>query len=65
MKIVEEFCLILFYMTNKIADHCSGKQFDVDLTPRKASVKTIIQQELAKLAEEDEEREQRERRGDA
>lgn len=42
-----------------------GKQFDVDLTPRKASVKTIIQQELAKLAEEDEEREQREWRGDA
>jgi len=64
MKIPVEFCLILFHTTNKIADRL-GKQFDVDLTPRKASVKTIIQQELAKLAEEDEERERRERRGDA
>lgn len=42
-------------MTNTIADHCSGKQFDTDLTPRKASLKTMIQEELTKLADEDEE----------
>ncbi|KAI5412858.1 hypothetical protein KIW84_057474 [Lathyrus oleraceus] len=31
------------------------KQFDTDLTPRKASLKTMIQEELTKLADEDEE----------
>jgi hypothetical protein len=51
--------------TNNVADHCSGKQFDENLFLRKSSIKTIIQQELAKLAEEDEEREQRELWGDA
>ncbi|KAI5432788.1 hypothetical protein KIW84_020191 [Lathyrus oleraceus] len=32
-----------------------GKQFDTDLTPRKASLMTMIQEELTKLADEDEE----------
>ncbi|XP_019435695.1 PREDICTED: uncharacterized protein DDB_G0286299-like isoform X5 [Lupinus angustifolius] len=34
-----------------------AKQFDVDLTPRKASIKIIIQEELTKLAEEAEDEE--------
>jgi len=37
---------------NKIASHFSAKQFDMDLTPRKASIKLMIQEELTKLAEE-------------
>lgn len=44
-------------MPNKISDHFSAKQFDMDLTPRKASIKIIIQEELTKLADEAEEEE--------
>jgi protein DEK len=33
-----------------------GKRFNVDLTPRKASIKTIIQEELTKLVAEDDEK---------
>lgn len=36
----------------------SAKKFDADLTPRKASIKTIIQEELTKLADEEEEEEE-------
>lgn len=36
---------------NKIV-HFSAKQFDMDLSPRKASIKIMIQEELTKLADE-------------
>ena len=39
-------------MPNKIASHFSAKQFDMDLTPKKASIKLMIQEELTKLADE-------------
>lgn len=32
----------------------SGKEFSVDLAPRKATVKAMIQEELTKLADADE-----------
>lgn len=40
---------------NNFADHFPGKQFSVDLTSRKASIKIMIQEEMTKLADEDEE----------
>lgn len=40
--------------------HLSAKEFKEDLTPRKSSIKLIIQEELSKLAEEAEEEEEEE-----
>lgn len=52
--------------TNKVAHNFSAKQFDVDLNPKKASIKVMIQEELTKLADEaddeDEEEEETEAR---
>lgn len=39
-------------MPNKVALHFSAKQYDMDLAPRKASIKLMIQEELTKLADE-------------
>ncbi|MCH89184.1 protein DEK-like [Trifolium medium] len=44
--------------TNKIARHFSAEQFDGDLTPKKAAIKLMIQEELEKLAEEADESEE-------
>lgn len=38
----------------------SGKEFKEDLTPRKSSIKVMIQDELAKFAEDEEEEEKKE-----
>lgn len=47
--------------------HKSGKEFNEDLTPRKSSIKLMIQSELTKLAEEagEEEEEEEKKEEDA
>lgn len=39
-------------MANKTLDKFSAEKFNTDLTPRKSSIKLMIQEELTKLAEE-------------
>lgn len=48
----EKKCCCFEKKTNKIAHHFPAKQFDVDLNPKKAAIKLMIQEELTKLAEE-------------
>ena len=43
---------IPFWCLTKLLTTFSAKQFDMDLTPRKASIKLMIQEELTKLADE-------------
>lgn len=43
----------------------SAKRFDTDLTPRKSSIKLVIQEELTKLADEADEDDDGEGEGDA
>lgn len=40
------------FLTNGNFDHFSAQRFDMDLTPRKSSIKLMIQEELTKLADE-------------
>lgn len=55
---VPTICLVisvglrLCVLTFIIFSFVSAKRFDTDLTPRKASIKLIIQEELTKLADE-------------
>lgn len=40
------------FVANGKFDHFSAERFDMDLTPRKSSIKLMIQEELTKLADE-------------
>lgn len=57
--------LKLTSVLNKVAHNFLAKQYDMDLTPRKASIKLMIQEELTKLAAEADDEEEDDEEEDA